>query len=72
MSNYTFAFAVISQQQNLLRLVQQYNLEENIWHSLKERRQKRRKLLRLSNRQHHALDIAEYENAKPPQDCIAS
>ncbi len=73
MSYYTVAFtpSAPSQQQELIRLIRQYNQDENLWQSLEGRRRLRRKLFRLSRKQHHALDIAEFARAKPPEDCIA-
>mgnify|MGYP001582620937 CR=1 FL=1 len=73
MAYYTVAFtpSATSSQQELLRLIRQFNQDENLWQSLEGRRQFRRKLFRLTREQHNALDLAEYAHAKPPEDCIA-
>ncbi len=69
MSRYTAAFTH-SFADRSIRLAHQFNLDEHLWHSLKERRRLRRKLLRLSSKQHKELDLRDYNSARPPDDCI--
>ncbi len=72
MADYTFAFtpSAPNNRQELLRLIRQFNRDELLWFSLEGRRRLRRKLLKRSHQQHHALNMAEYANAKPPEDCV--
>ena len=54
------------------RLVDQFNADEGLWKKLEPRRRARRKLHpKLSKKKLKKLDLAEFANAKPPQECIA-
>jgi hypothetical protein len=57
-------------QRNLQRLVDQFNSDEAVWRSLEKYRRLRRKVLRLTKKQHEALDRLGFEAARPPDDCI--
>ena len=53
------------------RLVEQFNSDERLWEKLEPRRRARRKLCPgLSKKELKKLDLAEFANAGPPQDCI--
>lgn len=54
------------------RMVDQFNADERLWRKLEPRRRARRKLLRqrLSGKRLKQLDLLEYTQARPPQDCI--
>ena len=52
------------------RLVDQFNADERLWQQLEPGRRARRKLRpKLSRKQSKALDLLEFERARPPQDC---
>lgn len=49
-----------------------FNSDEAVWHSLRQRRRPRRKLLKmLKKKQHKALDLMEFTVVRPSDDCIA-
>ena len=54
------------------RLVDQYNADARLWKKLAPRRRVRRKLLRrlLSRKMLKELDLGEFAQKRPPQDCI--
>lgn len=53
------------------RLASQFNADEQLWEKLKPCRHALRKArLGLTRRQHKALDLREFAQARPPQDCI--
>lgn len=61
-------------QRSIQRLTDQFNADERLWRSLAEKRGERRLRRkgqpRLSAKQHRLLDLLEFANARPPQDCI--
>jgi hypothetical protein len=54
------------------RLADEFNADERLWKKLRPRRRARRKLLRrlLPRKFLKQLDLLEFANARPPQDCI--
>lgn len=58
------------QQDTQLR-VDAFNVDETHWRSLEPRRRLRRKILRLTKKQHGALDRLEFAVTRLPDDCIA-
>jgi len=53
------------------RFVDKFNADERLWKKLAPRRRARRKLLPgLSRNKLKKLDLLEFANARPPQDCI--
>jgi len=59
------------QQRRIQWLVSRFNGDEQLWQSLEPRRRARRQAWPiLSSRHHKALDLLEFAQARPPQDCI--
>lgn len=59
------------EQRWIQKLVAQFNDDELLWERLKPRRRARRKArLALTRRQQKTLDLREFAQARPPQDCI--
>jgi hypothetical protein len=53
------------------RLVDQFNADERLWKKLEPGRKARRKLRpRLSKKKLKKLNLAEFANARRPQDCV--
>ena len=53
------------------RLVDQFNTDERLWKQLEPGRRLRRKIRpRLSPAKLKKLDLLEFVQARPPQDCI--
>ena len=59
-------------QRRTQRFVDQYNSDARLWRKLAPRRRARRKILRrfLSRKMLKKLDLSEFSQARPPQDCI--
>ena len=59
------------EQRRVQQLADQFNADEQLWRSLGDKRRIRRKILRhLSAKHLKQLDLLEFANARPPQDCI--
>jgi hypothetical protein len=53
------------------QLVDQFNADEQLWQKLAPHRDARRKLRpRLSRKKLKTLDLLEFANARPLQDCV--
>ena len=60
-----------SKQRYVQQLVALFNTNEQLWESLESRRRLRRKLLPwLSKKQQKQLDLLDFAQARPPQDCV--
>jgi hypothetical protein len=60
-----------TEQRAIHRLVDQFNAAERLWEKLEPGRQARRKLRPwLSRKKLKALDLIEFEEARPLEDCI--
>jgi hypothetical protein len=51
-------------------LVDACNADEALWKELEIRRKLRRRVCSLSEEEHEALDLLEFEAMRPPDDCI--
>lgn len=53
------------------RLADRFNADEQLWKSLEPRRRARQKgRPAICGREHKALDLLEFAQARPPQDCL--
>ena len=60
-------------QRHVQRLAAEFNADERLWRSLEGKRRLRRKLLRgLPAGQRKQLDLLEFSNSRPPQDCVGT
>ena len=59
-------------QQNVQRLIDQFNQDEAFWQSLEVRRHARRKILPRLKEQHQALDLLEFTALRPADDCVGA
>jgi hypothetical protein len=60
-----------SKQRPVQRLVTLFNIDEQLWGSLKSKRRTRRKLFPwLSKKQQKQLDLLDFAKARPPEDCV--
>jgi hypothetical protein len=61
-----------SKQRRGQQLVSLFNTDEQLWESLKCKRRLRRKLFPwLSKNLQEQLDLSDFVNARPPEDCVA-
>ena len=59
------------QQRRVQQLVAQFNADEQLWRSLETNRRRRRKLHpRMSAKLRRQLDLLEFANSRPLQDCV--
>jgi type I restriction-modification system DNA methylase subunit len=59
-----------AEQRATQRLADQYNADARLWKKLEPKRRARRKvLLKLSEKQLKDLDLLEFAQARPPQEC---
>ena len=59
------------EQRAIQKVVEQFNADESLWKKLEPRSKARRKPRpRLSRKKLKKLDLAEFAQARPPQDCI--
>jgi hypothetical protein len=60
-----------SKQRRVQQLVTLFNTDEQLWESLKGKRRLRRTLFPwLSKKQQKQLDLLDFANARPPEDCV--
>ena len=57
-------------QRDVQRIADLFNADEAHWRKLEPRRQLRRKILRLTKKQHEALDRLEFAATRPLDDCV--
>jgi hypothetical protein len=66
-----FYYNLPVKQRRVQQLVDQFNFDENLWRSLRNKRRIRRKALpKLSPKYQKQLDLLEFAAARPRQDCI--
>jgi hypothetical protein len=59
------------EERRVQRLVTVFNKDEQVWESLEGKRRLRRKLFpSLSKKRQTQLDLLDFANARPPQDCV--
>ena len=58
-------------QHTVQHFIDLFNSDERVWRALEKRRRRRQRLLRLTKKQHRALDRLEFAATRPPDDCIA-
>jgi hypothetical protein len=59
------------EQRRVQRLVTAFNKDEQLWESLEGKRRLRRKLfLWLSKKRKKQLDLLDFANTRPPEDCV--
>lgn len=60
-----------AEQRRVQRLVAQFNADEQLWRSLKSKRRRRRKMYpRMSSKLRRQLDLLEFANSRPLEDCV--
>lgn len=64
-------FHLPPEQRRVQRLVDQFNADERLWRSLEAKRRLRRKARpRIPARLRRQLDILEFANSRPLEDCV--
>ena len=59
------------EQRRVQQLVAQFNADEQLWRSLESKRRRRRKMNPLlPARLRRQLDLLEFANSRPLQDCV--
>lgn len=59
------------EQRRVQRLAAQFNADEQLWRSLKSKRRRRRKMRsRMPARLRHQLDLLEFVDSRPLEDCV--
>ena len=59
------------EQRRVQQLVAQFNADEQLWRSLESKRRRLRKVRpRMPARLRHQLDLLEFANSRPLQDCV--
>jgi hypothetical protein len=59
------------EQRRVQRLAAQFNADEQLWQSLEAKRRRRRKMHpRMSAKLRHQLDLLEFANSRPLEDCV--
>jgi len=57
------------EQRRVQQLVAQFNADERLWRSLEAKR-RRKAHPRMSAKLRRQLDLLEFANSRPPQDCV--
>jgi len=64
-------FHLPPEQRRVQQLAAQFNADEQLWRSLEAKRRRRRKMHpRMSSKLRHQLDLLEFANFRPLEDCV--
>jgi hypothetical protein len=64
-------YHLLPEQRRVHQLVAQFNADEQLWWSLVAKRRRRRKIYpEMSARLRRQLDLLEFANSRPLEDCV--